>query len=702
MTTPNDPKPPVGRANDAPRNRLGESTSPYLRQHADNPVAWLEWGEEALSRARREDKPILLSVGYSACHWCHVMAHESFEDPDVAAVMNELFINIKVDREERPDIDAIYQQVVQLMGQGGGWPLTVWLTPEQQPYYGGTYFPPTSKYGRPGFVEVCRALADLYANKKEDVRRQVGAFEEGFAALAKIVEEEAEHATGDPQPDDPHAMRVAARRLLSKFDEDWGGFGREPKFPNPTGLEIFAALGRAGELVGAPDVVRDCRHAVKLTLDRMYRGGIYDHLRGGFARYSVDRVWLVPHFKKMLYDNAQLLPLYAEAAARDGLDFGWTVAHEGVEYLAADMRSDNGTFYSATDADSEGEEGKYFVWTPEEIHEVLGDEAQAELLCEVYGVEPGGNFEGASILNLPKPIEPGVWTELAPAREKLLAHRYGRVPPLRDDKILTSWNALLVTGLLRTSWAAAQTKPELAARSGELAEAALKRLLDAHVLEDGTVLRSDFEGRVHLRGYLEDVAYLGRACLDHHEHTLQPASLEQARSLAVYAMQHHLTADRDGFHLTADDADALILRTEAQHDGPIPSGLGVMVELLARLGLAEVAPDGTEEVLRRILARFRGATVQPFGYASLLTGARHLGPQAVHVTLRGPSEHDETLQRWARRVRDERVRRGPATTLSFVADDTAMAIVCRDGVCTAPLRTGDDLSNALESPIAAG
>ena len=392
-------------------NRLARSTSPYLRQHADNPVSWYEWGPEALGRAKDEDKPILLSVGYSACHWCHVMAHESFEDEEIAALMNERFVNIKVDREERPDIDAIYQRVVQLMGEGGGWPLTVFLTPDQQPFYGGTYFPPRPAYGRPSFRQLLDAIHGLYRDDPDKVAAHCRSFMEGFARLGSIVDEEAEEAAGDPSPEDPAALRLAVERLLTRVDPQWGGFGRQPKFPNPTALELLAALGRR-EAEDA--VVGDARRALGTVLERMYRGGIYDHLRGGFARYSVDRVWLVPHFEKMLYDNAQLLPLYAEAGVREPERAHLhRVVAQTVDYLAADMRTSDGTFYAATDADSEGHEGKYFCWTPAQILEALragpspaNAQADAELFQAVYGVSEAGNFEhGWSILNLPRPLE---------------------------------------------------------------------------------------------------------------------------------------------------------------------------------------------------------------------------------------------------------------------------------------------------------
>ena len=684
------------RASTAAKNRLAKSTSPYLRQHETNPVDWFEWGPEALDKAQREDKPILLSVGYSACHWCHVMAHESFEDDSTAALMNEHFVSIKVDREERPDIDAIYQQVVQLMGQGGGWPLTVFLTPEQKPFYGGTYFPKEPMHGRPSFRDVLAALADTYANKREKVAEQSAAFVDGMASLAALIDESAGRSTG-PSPTDAEALRVAGTALLRRIDETWGGFGRAPKFPNPTALEILLALARGGDEAASG--------ALRLTLDKMYRGGIYDHLRGGFARYSVDRVWLVPHFEKMLYDNAQLLGLYADAS-RIWPDLRPVVV-ETIAYLEADMLDEHGGFYAATDADSEGEEGKYFCWTPAQVAEVLGDAAKAETFCAVYSVKEGGNFEhGWSILNLPRTLTERaddldrdlaeLEAELASSRAKLLEHRYTRVPPERDDKVLTAWNALLVSGLAR----AAAAVPEVAARAETMAVRTAERLVDAHVQgvwggEAGQVLRAGFEGGVHTRGYLQDVAFLARACLDLHELTLQRAWLERARDLAAHAVADYGRVDRRGFYLASASGEALLERTESQHDGPIPAGVGVMVEVLLRLDAAEAAPEGAAEMAANIAQRFCAAVDEPFAYASLILGAQRASADAVHVTIRGPSPGDSAVGAIARSVRGAASGSSFPVGASFVEADEASAIVCRGQTCTAPLRGADAVRDEL-------
>ncbi|MBL9107132.1 MAG: thioredoxin domain-containing protein [Myxococcales bacterium] len=683
-------------------NRLASSTSPYLRQHADNPVDWYVWGDEAFARARAEDKPILLSVGYAACHWCHVMAHESFEDPAVAALMNERFINIKVDREERPDIDAIYQKVVQLMGQGGGWPLTVFLAPDQRPFFGGTYFPPLPSNGRPSFRQVLLALSDLWVNQRDKLAAQAESFVEGMADLARHADEEGERVPHDLELTDPDTLLGAAEALTERVDPEWGGFGRQPKFPSPSALELLFQAARHT----TADVASEASAALTRTLLRMHRGGVHDHLRGGFARYSVDREWLVPHFEKMLYDNAQLIGLYADASRvwpehavfRD-------VVRDAITYLEVDMRAPSGAFYAATDADSEGVEGKYFCWTPEQLEGVLGDRSAAALFARVYGVTAGGNFEhGLSILHLPKPLgeaaaegylgEADLRARLAPLRDKLLVHRYTRVPPLRDDKILTSWNALLISGLVRAAEAAdVWHEPALAEHWLDLACGVATYLRDNHLRPDGRILRAAFAGEAHTRGYLEDLAAFARACLDLHEATLDEAWLALARDLAHHALTHHAVAGGVGFYITADDAERLLERSEDQHDSALPSGLGMIVDVLLRLDHSDAAPPGARAAAEAVLHRYRGAAAQPFAYASLLTAARRAGPDNVHVTLRAPAP--QAAADLARAVRAERLRMDSPLSLHFTRHDgPADAIVCRANTCTAPL-TGDAVLAAI-------
>jgi hypothetical protein len=680
-----------------PLGRLAGSTSPYLRQHADNPVDWYPWGPEALERAARVQRPILLSVGYSACHWCHVMAHESFEDETTAADMNAWFVNIKVDREERPDIDAIYQKVVALMGEGGGWPLTVFLTPDQRPFYGGTYFPDRARFGRPAFRDLLAALHRAWIERRDELEAQADRFMQGFSELAAIVDEElAGGATGIPL-EDPRSRRAAAQVLASRVDPRRGGFGRAPKFPAAPALECLAALARREG--GAAET------ALRLTLRHMAHGGIYDHLRGGFCRYAVDGEWLVPHFEKMLYDNALLVGLYADASVCWPEDeHARRVVTETVEYLVADMRASDGTFFSATDADSEGEEGRYFTWTPDELRDVLGDPDVADRFAAAYGVTAGGNFEhGRSILHLAQSIAAvaeqlgtsvdALRDELARARARLLVHRYGRVPPLRDEKVITEWNALLVSGLCRAAVAAqAWGDPGRAQAWTELATVTCGALVGRHVAADGRVYRASFRGVAHTRGYLEDVGALARACLDLHALVGDVDWLRTAVALAEHAMTHHARPG-GGFFLGAHDAEPLIERTESQHDGPVPSGLAHLVEALARLELAEQASEPARAHLRATLARFSGAAREPFAYAGLLGAAAFAGPDVVSVRLSGAAEGRAVLAAVAARAR---LSGAPLVVWHEPGTDTpANAVVCRGQACGLPISDPAELRAAL-------
>jgi uncharacterized protein YyaL (SSP411 family) len=682
-------------------NRLAQSTSPYLQQHASNPVDWYPWGPEALERAKAEDKPILLSVGYSACHWCHVMAHESFEDPTIATLMNENFVCIKVDREERPDVDAIYQKVVALMGQGGGWPLTVFLTPDQRPFYGGTYFPPQDRYGRPGFPRLLQTLADLWVDQRDEAQKQADSFMDGFADLARSIDEDSEKAAAERSLMSTAELREAIGRVLTRFDPEWGGFGRAPKFPNVPVLELLR-VGAKLEPAGPAGP------ALLLTLEKMWRGGIYDHLRGGFARYSVDREWLIPHFEKMLYDNALLLGLYADASVQwPELRFLRRVVEETAAYLLADMRVEGqrgeGAFYSATDADSEGVEGKYFAWTPQQLIDALGEPLGREL-AEAHGVTPQGNFEhGMSALHRPRELTPEQDLALAPARARLLELRYQRVPPLRDEKLLTSWNALMITGLCKAANAAEHWgAPELVERWTAAARATAQTLLEVHRDEAGRTLRASWRGQGHTRGYLEDVALLGRALLDLHELDLDPRWHREAESLAIELLDHYARPG-GGMFETADDGEALIERTESHHDSPIPAGVAVAVELLARLDLG--AASGSEpreglararEVVEATLHRFRGASSQPFAQAGLLVAARWAHERATHVGVRAADiESARELAAVARAA-----RRGVADPIAISVELAATqveadALVCRAQTCSMPIRDADSLRKAL-------
>ena len=541
-------------------NRLATETSPYLRQHRDNPVDWYPWGEEAFARARVEDRPIMLSVGYSACHWCHVMAHESFEDPDVAAVMNELFVNVKVDREERPDVDAVYMEAVQAMSGQGGWPMTVFLTPDGQPFFGGTYFPRTAMGGRPGFVDLLRAVDQAWAERRDELVAQAGHLASSIATRAGIL--------GGAGRGDVGAGLIegAVTALAASYDAEWGGFGRAPKFPTPTLIElVLRAWRRTGDAATLEMAVN--------TLDAMASGGIYDHLGGGFARYSVDAFWMVPHFEKMLYDQAGLVRAYLHAWQATGEPRFRQVVEETVAYVLRDLRAPEGGFYSAEDADSEGEEGLFYVWRYDDVHAIGGPAAVAW-----YGVTPAGNFEGANILHRPVRGDLVRPAEIEAARARLFEVREGRVRPGLDDKVLTEWNAMFTSALAeaaaalgRDDWLAA------AVANGDFLLSSLRR-------EDGRWLRSwQRDGGARHLAYAVDHAWLVDTFTRLAEATGQARWIEAARSAADALVELFADPDGPGFFTVGSDAEQLIVRQKDLYDGATPSANSVAGVALFRL-----------------------------------------------------------------------------------------------------------------------
>ncbi len=603
-------------------NRLAGETSPYLLQHADNPVDWYPWGEEAFARARAEDKPLLISIGYSACHWCHVMEHESFENPAIARLMNELFVNVKVDREERPDVDHLYMTAVQLMRQQGGWPLTVFCTPDGTPFYGGTYYPPEDRGGMPGFPRVLQAVAEAYRTRRADIDRQ-------SEALRAAVDE----VMGPRLPEGdlaPALLDQAVAVLRTSFDARFGGFGRAPKFPQPMVLEFllrrYLATGDA-QVLGM----------VTTTLDRMACGGIYDQIGGGFARYSVDDRWLVPHFEKMLYDNAQLSRVYLHAYLVTGNPFYRRVAEETYAYVQREMCDPAGGFYSSQDADSEGEEGKYYLWTPAEIRALVGPD-DAPLVCAYWGVAEGGNFEGRNILWVPQPLEAvaaqlGVPPErlaaaVGRARAALLAARAQRVPPGRDDKVLTAWNGLM----LRSFAEAARYLDQPAYR--EVAEANARFVL-THLRAGDRLLRAYRAGRAKVAGFLEDYAFYASGLLALYEATFDPTWFREARALADTMLALFWDDRVEGFYNTPHDHEPLVVRPRDFYDNATPAGNSVALDVLLRLALLTGEHTYEERALRvlRKLAHAMGQHPQAFGEL-LSTLAFHLG-QPHEVALVG-------------------------------------------------------------------
>jgi len=552
-------------------NRLIDETSPYLQQHAHNPVDWYPWGDEAIMRAQAEQKPILLSIGYSACHWCHVMEHESFEDEETAAVMNELFVNIKVDREERPDVDSIYMQAVQMMTGSGGWPLTVFLKPNLVPFYGGTYFPPEPRHGLPSFKQVLVAVAETFASRPDAV-------DENSGRLLEALRQQVDYGRGEGEPS-AEVFASAFERVRRQFDSTNGGFGHAPKFP-PSMLCDF--LLRHAVRTGDEDAL----HVVEFTLEKMAAGGIYDHLGGGFHRYSVDEHWLVPHFEKMLYDNALLARLYLNAYKATGKAGYRRVVEETLDYVLREMTSPEGAFYSTQDADSEGVEGKFFVWTPEEIEAVLGAD-DAKLFSAYYGVTKGGNFEGHTILNVERTAEEvahslGVAVErlneaLERGRKLLYDVRATRIWPGRDEKTLAAWNGLMLRAFAEAGAALGREDyVDAARRNAEFIFESMTR--------DGLLLRTWKAGEAKLNAYLEDYAYLIEGLVSLYEATFETRWIVEAKRLADTMIAEFWDAEHGAFYFTGSSHEELIRRTKELEDNATPSGNSSAAWGLVRLG----------------------------------------------------------------------------------------------------------------------
>jgi uncharacterized protein YyaL (SSP411 family) len=643
-------------------NRLAQETSPYLLQHRENPVDWYPWGEEALSRAGAENRPILLSVGYSACHWCHVMERESFEDPETAAYMNEHFVNVKVDREERPDLDALYMEAVQTISGQGGWPMTVFLDPEGVPFYGGTYFPPDEGRGMPSFRMVMEAVVDAFEKKRDEIDRRAPEMRARLSAIGRV----------EPASEPPEAtmLEEAVERLRGAADMERGGFGGAPKFPPASSLELL--LGR-GE-----------REVVELTLDAMLAGGIYDQVGGGFARYSVDAAWLVPHFEKMLYDNA----LLARACLHGWQVFGHQryrrACEETLDWALREMRGTEGGFYSALDADSEGEEGRFYVWTPEEIRDVLGDRADA--VNAYYGVSERGNFEGRNILFLVGGAAAPEPPNLAEARHALYKARAERVWPGLDDKRLTSWNALMIAALAEAGAVLQRDDYVVAARS--CAGFVWSELRDS----GGNLLRTYKDGRAHLNAYLEDHAFLLEALLTLYEASFEPEWFERARSLADTLLSRFADVERGGFFSTSDDHESLIARRKEIGDHPIPSGNSSAAMGLLRL--AALTGERTyEQAAESVLRLFaRPASQHPESFAHLLRALDfHLSP-TKEVALVG-NDLTELTAVIRRELRPHLVLAGgpenssvpPLLESRTEVDGKPTAYVCEHFTCKSPV-----------------
>lgn len=618
-------------------NRLKNETSPYLLQHADNPVDWHPWGEEAFSIARQQDKPVLLSVGYSACHWCHVMAHESFEDPATARMMNELFVNVKVDREERPDVDDIYMQAVQALVQRGGWPMTVFLLSDGRPFYGGTYYPPAPRHGLPSFRQVMQAVHKAYQNQRAVLETQADQIHRALNRDALgIGRQDEDGLTID-------LLARAAKKMMSGLDRVHGGFGGQPKFPNPISLEfLLRYYARSGD--------EQALRAVSFTLRQMARGGIYDQIGGGFARYSVDAMWLVPHFEKMLYDNAQLSRLYLHAWQITGEPFFRTIAEDICDYILREMTAPAGGFYSATDADSEGEEGKFFVWTIDELRAALAPLEKripnaAQIAIEYFGLTAAGNFEGANILHQPHDpplaaaqfnLTPTALQEaIAAIKTQLYEVRRRRVPPALDDKILTSWNGLMLASLAET--ARVLRRGDYAAAAERAGDFLLKAMTD----DRGRLYRSHRQGQSKLNGYLEDYANMIDALLEMYQLAFDEKWFVEACRLADTVLARFAAKD-GGFYDTSDDHETLIVRPRNLQDNVTPSGNAMMAKQLLRLA-AYTGETRYDQAARGILKLLTDAMAQyPQAFAESLNATDMLVAGIDEVAVVGHPDADDT------------------------------------------------------------
>jgi len=685
-----------------PANRLASETSPYLLQHAHNPVDWYPWGPEAFEVARREDKPVLLSVGYSACHWCHVMERESFENDDIAGLMNQLFVSIKVDREERPDVDQIYMQAVQSMTGRGGWPMTVFLTPDGVPFYGGTYFPPEDRHGMPAFPRLLRSIADAYHSRRGEV------LEAGRQLVETMGQSGRLSASTSLLSRD--VLVRAYMGLGGEFDERDGGLGQAPKFPQPMTWE---AVLRVARRTGDERGLTMLRH----TLTRMARGGIYDQIGGGFHRYSVDGQWLVPHFEKMLYDNAQLASLYLHGWLATGDPLYRRIAEETLDYVRREMTHPEGGFYSAQDADSEGVEGKFFVWSPDEIRAGLGDPALARAASAYWGVDDGPNFEGHSILFVPREPEAVAGTlgttvdelmaAIGRARALLYAVREKRVHPGLDDKVLASWNGLMLAAF--AEGAAVLGRADYLAAAVRNAE-----FLTRQMVRDGRLLRSWKDGQARITGYLEDYSMVGAGLLTLYEATFDRRWLDESRRLAEEALRLFWSAERDAFFDTGHDQEALVVRPRNLFDNAVPSGTSVAIDWLLRLAVI----TGEERYQKTALDALRPMADlmqrYPSGFGRYLSALDfHLGPVAeVALVWRSGEERalGPLLDTVFGRYQPNRVvvgaAEGDATAagLPLLAERATVggrptAYVCQHYVCQLPVTEPEALARQLDAGV---
>jgi uncharacterized protein YyaL (SSP411 family) len=685
-------------------NRLAKETSPYLLQHAHNPVDWFPWGEEALEVSRRENKAILLSIGYSACHWCHVMEHESFENEAIAKLMNENFVNIKVDREERPDLDQIYMSAVQMMTHHGGWPMTVFLTPEGVPFYAGTYFPPEDRYNMPGFPRVLIGMADAYRERHDDIQQTAA------SVLSELKRSTAAAESGEPLTTE--LLDVAASGIIKNYDSKNGGFGGAPKFPPAMSLEFLLQSNYRTADNGALEIV-------DITCRKMAEGGIYDQLGGGFHRYSTDASWLVPHFEKMLYDNALLARLYLHyyQVSRDAAT---RLVAEGIlDYVVREMTDASGGFYSTQDADSEGVEGKFFVWSKREIEEKL-DAHDSALFCAYYNVTEGGNFEGENILNVTRSLEsvakaesvPVIQLEesLARSREKLFAVRERRVKPARDEKILTAWNGLMLASFAEAG--VVLNRPDYL----EVARKNARFVLD-NLRNDKLLLRTCKDGQAKLNGYLEDYAFLIDGLFALFEATGEVQWLEESLSLTATMIDEFWDDEEGGFFFTGRSHEDLIVRSKDFFDNATPSGNSVAAQVLLKLSLLTENPDYERRAVAILRLMATALRRYPSGFGRLLCALDFHLDSPKEIVLLGDPHAEETLTLrdviWSTYLPNKVVAQvtpedNRLSELSGLVRNRSQlsgkptAYVCEHFTCKSPTSSTKELKSQLLSATAAG
>ena len=686
--------------NNKTSNRLLSESSPYLQQHADNPVDWYPWGPEALTLAKETGKPILLSVGYSACHWCHVMAHESFEDEATAELMNKLFVNIKVDREERPDLDMIYQKAHQLLTQRpGGWPLTMFIDPqEQRPFFGGTYFPNEARYGMPAFTDLITRVATYFNDERDEIRNQGQQLVGVFARLEPNPPSGTLKLTGAP-------LQSVQQKIARDFDREYGGIGDAPKFPHPTTLDRILRHWRDSAHSDEPDI--DALFMVTLSLTRMAEGGIYDQLGGGFCRYSVDRFWQIPHFEKMLYDNGPLLALYAQTYLATGEETFARIAAETADWIVADMQSADGGFYSSRDADSEGGEGLFYVWTPEEVQTLLADD-QYEIFARHFGLNVGANFEGKWHLTVHDSLnviagdtgrtEAELTDVINAARTALLKARTQRIAPDRDEKQLTSWNALAIRGLAISG--RALDRPDLVRAAQKAAD-----FIDENLLRDGRLLASHKNGESKFAAYLDDHAFLLDALLELLQAQWNSRYMEFAITLADLLLEHFYDDEAGGFYFTADDHETLMHRLKPLADEAMPSGNGVAAFALQRLGfiLGDTRYlDAAEKTLR---FAWQAIDEYPHGHVSLITALEEYLHHPETIIMRGEkAEIGRWLTSAAKLYAPRRLIFAiPADTKNLpgalnerkALDGETIAYRCTGSQCSLPINSWEALATEL-------